>query len=251
MSDNTDKRTATQRIEDLEKVLAMVCNGLNQLQGAVQALFQSQNELGPIKTALKILDRKTDGIVHSASADGGITFAAIKKYVEDLNIQDLKKMVADYLAAGKVVPTDVVAGDSFLVCEEYQPDGTLQNPRVQFRMDAQEKSTTDLLTGKKVGDLVSLGESEVSLKILELYTITPEKAPETPAPPAPAPEAATPATDTANSEASQAAPAATEATPAPAAPTGPSNANFESAPAETPVTNFVSDAGSVAPAASS
>lgn len=228
MSDNTDKRTATQRIEDLEKVLTVVCNALNQMQSAVNNLFQSQQEVGLIKEALKILDRKTDGIVKSATAETGISPNSVRAYVLERNMEDLTKQVADYVTNGKLAPTDSVGSDGYCVCEEYNADGTLFNPRIQFRVDAQNKETADALLGKKAGDMVSLGEGKFTLKVLETYAVLPEKAP----------EAQTPTETTTTAE-------ATTETTSSAAPAGPSNSNFEAPPSETPVEQFVSDAGSV------
>lgn len=236
MSDNTDKRTATQRIEDLEKVVTMVCQSVFQLQNANKALTQLQSDVGLLKHSAKLIDRKVDAVINSASSTSGISLESVKAFMIDASIKELKEQVANHLKNGELVEAAEITANGFCVCEEYGTDGSVTDPRVQFRLDSQKKETVDALLGKKPGDVVTFGDNTFSVKVLEVYAL----------PPAPSPDAAT---------TTEAAPAATETaadtsqptaqeTPT-ATQTGPSNDNFTSPPAETPVETFVSDAGSV------
>ena len=101
------------------------------------------------------------------------------------------------------------------------------NPRVQFRMDSQDATIKEALNGKKVGDSSSVGENKFDLKILEIYSIVEPQA-----------EASTAQTESP----AEAAPAAE--IPVAEAPTQ-AAAPLPELPAETPVVQFVSDAGSV------
>lgn len=238
MAENTDKRTATQKIEDLEKVVTMLYQATAQLQQVVQGLSNAVSEVPLIKEAIKLINRKSDAIIQAAGAEGGITAQTVSALVTAMNVDEMKGQVQGYLANGSITPdASEVAANSFIVAEEFNADGTLANPRVQFRMDSQDKDTAALLLGKKVGDTVSFGPNRYDAKIQEIYTLVDQK-PAAPAlaavPDAPAEApAAAPAEAQAEAPAQEAAPAAT-ATP-PAAPT-PDNYAL---PAETPVQQFV------------
>ena len=221
MSENTDKRTATQKIEDLEKVVTMLYQATAQSKNAVENLLRPQGEMGLIKDALKLLNKKTEAIIQAASPETGITLESVSALVVKMNVEDLKAQVAGYLANGHISAADEVAADSFLVAEELNADGSLANPRIQFRLDSQDPATVEALKGKKVGDSVSFGEGKFSARLLEIYSITPPQAP-----------------------AAEAAPAS-EAAEAPAA----SAPALDALPSETPVVEFVpSDASTMATA---
>jgi hypothetical protein len=235
MSDNQDKRTATQRIEDLERVVTMLYQATAQSKNALENLLRAQGDMALVKDALKLLNKKTEAIIQVATPETGITVQAVSALVVKMNVEDLTAQVAGFVTSGHLTPADEVAADSYLVCEELAADGTQVNPRIQFRLDSQDASTQEAFKGKKAGDTVSFGENKFSAKILELYTLTEPKAPEA----APA-EAASEAT-----AADATAPTTGDAAPAEAVQTGPSNANFENPPAETPVAQFVPSDDSV------
>ena len=201
MSDNTDKRTATQKIEDLEKVVTVLYQATTQIKSAVESLLPLQGDMALVKEALKLLNKKTEAIVQVAKSDSGITVESVSSLVTNMNVQDLKEQVAGYLANGHLVAADTVASDSYIVCEELNKDGSIANPRVQFRVNSQDQETANALTGKKVGDVIDFGENRFSAKILEIYTVTEPKAPEAqaPAPETPAAEAQAPAAEAAPS----------------------------------------------------
>ncbi len=220
-----DNRTASQRIQDLEQVVTMLYQSTAQIKNAVENLLRTQSEMGLVKDALKLLNKKTEAIIQSAAPETGITVAAVSNLVISMNVEDLKAQVAGYIVSGHLAPTEEVAANTYLVCEEYNADGTVANPRIQFRLDSQDEATGEALKGKKVGDTISFGEGKFAAKILELYTLLEPKAPES------ASEA--PAADT-TPEAPQAA--APETLPL---------------PAETPVATFVpSEPGNMITAAS-
>jgi hypothetical protein len=254
MSENTDKRTASQRLEDLEKVVTVLYQSLTQHKNAVEVLLKSQGDMGLVKEALKLLNKKLEATIQVAKPESGITVSSVNELVVKMNVEELKAQTAEHVANGMLSATDTVADNSFLVCEELNQDGTVANPRVQFRLDSQTEEVGNSFKGKKVGDTISFGENKFSATILELYSIVEPKpadaaSAETPAvqePTETAPTATTPAEATPDTTAP-----ATEAPSVPSpAPTGPSNEAL-APPAETPVTQFVSDAGSVASTATS
>lgn len=204
MSDNVDKRTATQKIEDLEKVVTMLYQATGQLNQRVESLLQTQSDVTLIKDALKILNKKTEAIIQSASAESGITSEAVSALVVSMNVKEMADQTAAHVANGHLTASDTSGSNSFLVCEELQADGSVANPRIQFRMDSLDAANQELLSGKKVGDVVNFGEDKFSVKILEIYEVV--NAPAAPAAEAPAAEAPAASTDAApTTEASVAA----------------------------------------------
>lgn len=216
MSENTDKRTATQRIEDLEKVVTMLYQAAQQNQKDMGVLMEVTKDMGLVKEALKILNKKSEAIVQVAAPETGISAESVSAVVVKMNVEELKTQVAGHVANGSLVPVEVSSADSYLVCQEMDANGTVVNPRIQFGLDSQDEATKALLTGKKAGDVVSFGENKLSAMVLEIYSIAKPKAPDAPA------EAAT-----------EAAPAAEAVQP-----------ELAALPAETPVEQFVpSNAG--------
>jgi hypothetical protein len=211
---NADTRTATQKIEDLEKVVTMLYQATAQNKNVLENLLKAQSDMALVKDALKLLNKKTEAIVQVANPETGITVASVSALVTKMNVEDLTAQVAGYVANGHLVAADEVTDNSYLVAEENNLDGVLVNPRIQFRLDSQDKATQDVLKGKKAGDTVSFGENKFTAKILEVYTIVEPKAAEaTPVLEAvPAPEAA-PAAEAPLESSSEAEPeAAQEAT---------------------------------------
>lgn len=231
----TDNRTATQRIEDLEKVVTVLYQAVSQNKAVLENLLKSQGDMNLVKDALRLLNKKVEAVIQAANEESGISAASVSNLLTKMNVDDLIAQVAGFVANGHLAVTDTVAADSFLVCEEYDADGALVNPRIQFRMDSQEADTTTALTGKKVGDAVSFGEKKFSAKILEIYTLTEPKA-ETAAAEVPA-EAPTAVAEAPTSEAKE-----PEAT---AGYTPPAFAGPDTTPTEAPVPTFVTDAGTV------
>ena len=180
MSDNKDTRTASQKIEDLEKVVTMLYQSVGSLDGAVKSLLGTQRDMVLVRDALQLLNKKTEAIIQSANPESGITTAAVSALVINMNIADLKAQVEGYVSRGNLVPTDEVTATSYLVCEEQDADGTVANPRIQFRLDSQDEVTQAALIGKKAGDTASFGEGKYTAKILEVYTLVDNPAPAAP-----------------------------------------------------------------------
>lgn len=184
MSDNTDKRTATQRIEDLEKVVTsfyQALTNLNQVMVSVRtdmdSLMTIQNDIALIKEATRILNNKSDAIIQVAKPETGISLESVSKLVIDMNVENLKNQVDNFLNNGLIVASEEVTSKGFVVVEELNLDGTVNNARVQFRMDSQNETTKTALQGKKVGDLVDFGENTYRVKILEVYSLVDKTAP--------------------------------------------------------------------------
>lgn len=171
MSDNKDTRTAGQKIEDLERVVSMLYQTVGALDGAVKSLTGTQQDMVLVRDALRLLNKKTEAIIQTAKPESGITPDSVSDLVIQMNVEDLKSQVQEYLKRGNLTPADEVSSSSYLVCEEQNADGTIANPRIQFRLDSQDEATQASLVGKKAGDTTSFGEGKYSAKILEVYTL--------------------------------------------------------------------------------
>jgi uncharacterized coiled-coil protein SlyX len=213
MSENKDTRTAGQKIEDLERVVAMLYQTVGSLDGAVKSLSSTQQDMALLRDALRLLNKKTEAIIQTATPESGITSASVSDLVIKMNVEDLKAQVEEYVKRGNLTPADEVSATSYVVCEEQNADGTVANPRLQFRLDSQDPTTQAAFAGKKAGDTVNFGEGKFSAKILELYTLVDNPAPA----PAQDQSAATPDAQTAAPAADNSTGDSTPATnPAPA-----------------------------------
>lgn len=208
---DTDKRTASQKIEDLER--------------AVMSGFQVSNNMARdimiIKDALKLLGNKVDSIMEASQKGLALNDENISKLMLERNITELKGKVENLVTQGILKATDAVGDNTFLVGSENEKGGKVIHPRVQFTYGSLEKELQEKLKGAKVGDLVTFQEDKLRFSVQEIYAIVPPKAPEAPVaspsatPAAVAPNGATPvqsfkepAAEQSSSDASPAAPAA-------------------------------------------
>src|ERR1700676_3224719 len=118
MAENKDTRTATQKIEDLEKMVVLLYQSNSELVAAVQNFQRFLGDMALVKDALKLLNRKAEAIVQAASEASGINPNSVSDLVIKMNVEDLKNQVQGYLASGQIEPTDSVTTTSFVVCEE-------------------------------------------------------------------------------------------------------------------------------------
>ena len=187
---SNDTRTATQKIEDLEKVVTMLYQATAEIKQGLEYLMKSQGDMALVKDALKLLNKKTEAIIQVAAPETGITVDAVSALVIKMNVDDLIAQVAGFVKNGHLAPADEVADNSYLVCEEANAEGAVVNPRIQFPLNSQDQETKEALKGKKAGDTVNFGENKLTAKILEIYSLVEPKAAEAAPAEAPAAEAA-------------------------------------------------------------
>lgn len=183
-----DKRTASQRIEDLEK--------------AVMSAFQVTNNMARenniIKDALKLLATKIEAIMRASRAGEPLTDEVISRIMLEIHVEELQGKVKNLINQGILVPVDSAQDNTFIVGTEIEADGKVAFPRSQFTFGSLEKPLQDILRGKKIGETVLFREDRLRLVLKEVYNIVAPKAPETEAEAEGTPEAkAAPATDAA------------------------------------------------------
>lgn len=197
----SDKRTASERIEDLER--------------AVMSGFQVSNSMARdimiIKDALKLLGNKVDSIMKASRNGEALTDENISKIMLENNIEDLRGKVTALVNQGILAPTDTAGDNTFLVGSETEADGKVVHPRIQFTYGSLEKDLQDALKGKKAGEVVTFKEDKLRFVVKEIYNIVAPKAPQTEAEAEGAPAQAA---EQSSNSAAPAAPAATAAAPA-------------------------------------
>jgi len=211
---SNDNRSASQRIEDLEKASVSL----------YQALESFSKELGLNRETTKLLSNKVDAIVKVAASGSAINDESVVKAMIQNNVVELKEKVNDLIKNGVLVSQDAVDETSFVVAREIDDQGNEVNPRVQFALGALQKELQDKVKGSKAGDVLNLQEGKLKLQIMETYSIK-----------APQPPEAAAETDSAPADSAPADSSADAASAAPEAPTAEvPAAETSAAPAEQP-----------------
>lgn len=195
-TDNT-KRTAAQRLEDLERGI----------MEAYRVLDNVVRDLMTIKDAIKLLGNKTDAIAKASLRGQPLSDENLTNIMVETNVAELKAKADDLVNRGFLKASEEVDEKSFVVGREIDNEGKVANPRLQFAYTAVPAATQEKLKGTKSGDIVAFSERQWKFEVLEVYTIqNPEEAreaapadqapaAETPAAEQAAPEAAAPATE--------------------------------------------------------
>ena len=169
-----DKRTASQRIDDLERGL----------MGIYQTADNMARDLMLAKDAIKLLGNKVQSIVQLLASGSAVNDDALSKQMIDNNIAELKEKVTNLVSQGILVPAVEVTDTSFIVGREINDQGEVVNPRLQFALNALGEELKSKIKAAKIGDTVTLQEGKLKFDLLEVYSIQVPKAPE--AAPAPA-----------------------------------------------------------------
>lgn len=164
-----DKRTASQRIDDLER-------GLMSLYQTADSMAR---DLMTIKEAIKLLGNKLDSVVKASRGGETLTDEVIARIMVENNVEELKEKVANLVNQGILVAAEEVAPSSFVVGRELAEDGSIQNPRMQFVVSALDPSVKDKFPGAKLGQVLVLQEGKWQFEVQEIYNIvTPQLATE-------------------------------------------------------------------------
>ena len=167
-----DKRTAAQRIDDMERGL--------------MALYQTADnmarDLMTIKEAIKLLGNKLDAVVKASNRGEQLNDEVISKIMVENNIEELKNKVTDLVNQGILQAAEEVTANSFVVGREVDENGTVQNPRMQFVVSALAPNVKDKFPGAKVGQTLELEEGKWKFEIQEVYSLVVPSAPTQQAP---------------------------------------------------------------------
>lgn len=184
MSDNKnkkpdDKRTATQKLADLE--------------GATMSLFSVTDnlsrDLAMIRDAIKLLDNKLNAIVKATRGSEALTDEVISRIMIQNNADELKAKVDKMVTEGILVAETIVSENAFVIGKESDESGTVVNPRLQFALKALPAELQAKIVGAEVGTTLDVEPGKLKLTVTESYKIQyPEAAaPEVASEPAPTP----------------------------------------------------------------
>jgi hypothetical protein len=168
MSNQADKRTAAQRIDDMERGL--------------MALYQTADnmarDLMTIKEAIKLLGNKLDAVVKASNRGEQLNDEVISKIMVENNIEELKEKVQNLVNQGILQAAEEVSANSFVVGREVDENGQVQNPRMQFVVSALAENVKAKFPGAKAGQTLELEEGKWKFEILEVYNLVVPSAPQ-------------------------------------------------------------------------
>jgi len=158
-NDQKKNLTAAQRLDALEQGLAMV-------DSTIGELF---NTLDRTTRAITLLSKKLEAIKRAAD----ITDDQIAKILQDIDIDDLKSRVDDLINKNMLKPSELIDIEKTLVVarELNRNTNEISNLRTQFLTFNLPENIKILFSGKKVGDIVDLGENRNLIEILEIYEV--------------------------------------------------------------------------------
>lgn len=160
-AEQTPKKTASQRLDDME----------NSLMALYQTADNMARDLITIKEAVKLLGNKLDSVVKATNRGEQLNDETISKIMVENNVSELKNKV-DSLVQQKILsPAEEVTDNSFVVGQEIDADGNIQNPRLQFVVSALEKETRTKFVGAKVGQTLDLQEGKWKFIVTEVYKV--------------------------------------------------------------------------------
>src|ERR1700677_328522 len=129
---NNDKRTASQRIDDLERAVMSIFNVSNNMA--------RDNTL--IKNAIKLLDSKVVCMMEALVAGEQPTTENISKRMRAKELEELKGKVQNLIDQGYLVKSDDVQEGAFIIGSETEPDaadgtpGKVVHERLQFTLSS-------------------------------------------------------------------------------------------------------------------
>ena len=165
MSENENKKTATERLEVLE-------NTAQNIIQAIQPLANMAQDLMALREAVKLLNNKLDAVVKAITAGTALTDENLGQLMTENNAKELQDKVTKMVSDGLLAATDTISKDTFVVINEQDGSGKIVNPRMQFFLSAlNNDEIRSKLDGAKVGSNISVGDKGGSLNILEAYNI--------------------------------------------------------------------------------
>lgn len=154
-------RTATQRIDDLERGL--------------MSMFQSGDSMARdlmiAKDALKLLNNKLNAVTKAVNEGTLPTEDVIAKHMIDANIEELKEKVTNLVNQGILKATEETEDRAFVVGREIDENGKVVNPRLQFALGSLNEGVREKIKLAKIGEPLTLEEGKLKFELLEAYSI--------------------------------------------------------------------------------
>jgi hypothetical protein len=165
MSNDNKKLNAAQRLEALEKSMLLMDKALHEMYKSIEGL----------RLAGKTLSNKIDSVIETSVQGLPLSEESVEKVMTENNVQELKGRIEKLKASGSLVEGSEIGEMSLIVIREIDPETKkVENPRTQVAFRLLAPTTQELLRGKKVGDLVSLGADKLDVEVTEVYDIVVE-----------------------------------------------------------------------------
>lgn len=161
MSEQKTNLTASQRLDGLEKSMALVDQTVGNLSLRVNNLVD----------AVLGLNEQYNTLLTALENNIQVNKANLDKIAVEKKITSLKEKVEDLVSQGIMLKSDEVTKNSFLVLRELDLDGKVLVPRTQLlvRMSF-GPDVLESIKGKKVGDTFKIAEdADYVLEIEEIY----------------------------------------------------------------------------------
>lgn len=156
------KRSATQRIEDLEKVVST-------LYGTADNMAR---DLIAVKEAVQLLGSKVDALVTAVSSKEDVSDKVIARIMTDNKVEVLKGKVKNLVDQNIFVATESLDENGFVVGREIGVDtDDVTNPRLQFPIATASALVKEKLKGAKPGDVVVIEQGKFRFEVLETYKV--------------------------------------------------------------------------------
>lgn len=152
------------KVQDFEKDLVTIVNGVNEVFGKFQAQLESSKEMIASLTELVGVEKVQEQVN--------------KRKVERDNKArvEAETVVASLKEKEILTPLESITEKSFIVAREFDKAGTLKSPgRVQVSFEALVPEFKPKLEGQKVGFIVTTPEGG-AFEVLEIYQVNEERA---------------------------------------------------------------------------
>lgn len=179
MSEQVKNKTATQRIEDLEKDIQNHASGLVNLYNTINNMA---GDVLNLKEAVKILNFKIDAVIQSTRAKEDLTNESLTKHMRLSKAEELKSTVTDWVSKGLLVAQETVDAASFVVFQQLNEQDEIVDPRTQGNVSQLNAILKEAMIGKKVGESFKAADAvtnaNFNIRIIENYALVqPEAAP--------------------------------------------------------------------------
>lgn len=155
------KRTAAQRLDDLENAFISTFRTVEQIGQEIQV----------IKEAIRLLGNKSEAIARLVVKGSSPDNANLTAEMVQINVENLESKLNDLKANGILVSEEVTTPNSFIVGREVDDLGNITNARIQFQLSRVETAVQAALSGSKAGDVVTIVEGKSKFEVLEVYSI--------------------------------------------------------------------------------
>lgn len=168
-------KSATEQVKELQEKVELLSDTLNQSLDAMRSIIirvaQSANTIADLESRLQKVELRESALQQLLSKNGTIDLEALKQQAVDLNIEDMTRKVESMVKSGTFVVQEEVSDDSFIVFKELSKDGQEYSTRTQMAVANMANGDADKLRGRRIGDLVDMGENRTNVFIQQIFKI--------------------------------------------------------------------------------